>query len=369
MSFLLRVWLLFFSFLALSACSGQYEIMKKKSLAPNVEAETPTTDPSEPEPLPTPVPPKQEADPTEFICSHLDFQGVMWPETLTFNENTYYALALNITGSFEGTVGWKNITGNFDGQGISLGLLQQNLGQGTLQPLLVEMYRQDLSTMQTHFSSSKLNSMQSMLEKWLNSTILIPSLFNHQDAYSYEDLFPSQSAFNSLDEGYDKALQAFAAGNTAQSVAWARANALDSKGNVLADWKKSFQAIAESNSYRSLQLKASTSLFFKAKAYFDTLGFTELRFLLLMFDFVVQNGSIGSQHLEIYNKWLSSHQGATEEERSLALLEARLTTVKDQYKADVRSRKTTIIKGVGVVHQNQRNLAVEYCFDPRVNAQ
>ena len=34
------------------------------------------------------------------------------------------------------------VAGDFDGQGISFGALQWNLGQGTLQPLLSEMFEQ-----------------------------------------------------------------------------------------------------------------------------------------------------------------------------------------------------------------------------------
>ena len=44
-------------------------------------------------------------------------------------------LALGISAGFEGG-GFDNVAGNFDGQGVSAGILQWNLGQGTLQPLL-----------------------------------------------------------------------------------------------------------------------------------------------------------------------------------------------------------------------------------------
>lgn len=44
-----------------------------------------------------------------------------------------------ITGNFEGNKGFANLSGNFDGQGISAGVLQWNLGQGSLQPVLSEM--------------------------------------------------------------------------------------------------------------------------------------------------------------------------------------------------------------------------------------
>lgn len=45
--------------------------------------------------------------------------------------------ALEITGDFE-TSGnpWSQITGDFDGQGISCGVLQWNIGQGSLQSLV-----------------------------------------------------------------------------------------------------------------------------------------------------------------------------------------------------------------------------------------
>jgi peptidoglycan hydrolase-like protein with peptidoglycan-binding domain len=51
---------------------------------------------------------------------------------------------LALTGTFE-TGGqppecFCGITGDFDGQGISFGVLQWNIGQGSLQPLLAEMF-------------------------------------------------------------------------------------------------------------------------------------------------------------------------------------------------------------------------------------
>src|SRR5512137_2315949 len=53
----------------------------------------------------------------------------------------YRCLAL--TGSFETGQGlpdcFAGLSGDFDGQGMSLGVLQWNFGQGSLQPLLREM--------------------------------------------------------------------------------------------------------------------------------------------------------------------------------------------------------------------------------------
>jgi hypothetical protein len=49
-------------------------------------------------------------------------------------------LCLNITGSFEnGAPNYSSVTGNFDGQGLSVGILQWNAGQGSLQSLLMNI--------------------------------------------------------------------------------------------------------------------------------------------------------------------------------------------------------------------------------------
>ena len=45
--------------------------------------------------------------------------------------------ALDITGAFEGS-GFNQVTGNFDGQGISAGVLQWNYGQGSLQSKILK---------------------------------------------------------------------------------------------------------------------------------------------------------------------------------------------------------------------------------------
>lgn len=49
-------------------------------------------------------------------------------------------ICLQVTGSFEGgTPRYDAVTGNSDGQGMSVGILQWNMGQGTLQKLLGEI--------------------------------------------------------------------------------------------------------------------------------------------------------------------------------------------------------------------------------------
>lgn len=345
------------TFLVLSACN--------QSKSPKfITAPRPDNSLEQPTPTP-PTPPPPGTDPQLGLCSKLDLVGVRWPQELSTPEWTYYALSLNITGSFEGREGWKNITGNFDGQGLSLGLMQQNLGQGTLQPLLIEMYKQNNATLISLFSNRDYSNLKSMLETWQNRKIEV-SQFSELSTQDNDPLFPAEGPLNQLDIGYEESVESQSNSANRKSVDWARTNILDSSGKVLSSWKTPFQSMASSPAYRSLQLMASTRIFNRAKQYMQFFKYRELRFLLFFFDIVVQNGSIGENHLARYNQWLKSNPNANDQEKALALLEARLTTVRPQYVADVRARKTAIIMGRGVVHQKSRNFPVEYCFDPNI---
>jgi hypothetical protein len=55
--------------------------------------------------------------------------------------------ALSITGHFEDSDDpFGAVSGNFDGMGISLGVLQWNIGSGSLQPLLKELSTDEIRT-------------------------------------------------------------------------------------------------------------------------------------------------------------------------------------------------------------------------------
>jgi hypothetical protein len=313
---------------------------------------------------PAPTPPPGEPDPSlDGICSPLDLRDIQWPSQIKRSEWSSYALALNISGSFEGREGWKNISGNFDGQGLSLGLMQQNLGQGTLQPLIIEMYNSDAVDMRSFFSDQDNQSLRTMLEAWRNTPLPRPLLISGMIQQG-ELLFPQNGSLNPLEIGYEEPLRQQAGEANSQSVEWAQNTILDSQGRLIPRWKDGFQKMAISGPYRSQQLSASTQFYLRAKDYLNFFKMQEVRFLLFFFDIVVQNGSIREEHLRLYNSWLAQNPRASDQERAFAILEARLTTVRPQYVADVRARKTAILNGRGVVHQTQRNFPQEYCFDP-----
>lgn len=306
------------------------------------------------------LPENPDVIPVTKICSKLDLSRIAWPTELGGGEwPTYFALALNISGSFEGTEGWKNITGNFDGQGMSLGLMQQNFGQGSLQPLLIKMFKQDNAQLTRFFSTPDYLSMKVMLEDWQNSAISVPSV---KSIHDLNNLFPDVQSLNDLDINPHQIAQPRSATENNLSVQWAKNNIL-SGTYIVPKWKSAFQSLAVTPSYRTLQVEASTAMFLKAKKYKDTFKFTQLRSLLMLYDVVVQNGGFTSTHLNLYNTWLVKNPNADEQAKALALLDARLTTVNPTYTEDVRARKTSIILGLQTVHGMQRNYPKEYCFN------
>lgn len=279
------------------------------------------------------------------IMPALDFGGVTWPSSFTGDDRKAISIALNISGSYEGEQGWGNITGNFDGQGLSMGLLNQCLGQGSLQPLMLRMRDGHPGKLQEIFGPERLKSLLAMLAKWEAASRTAP---------------PS-ATLSPLDEsaGPDGRLT----GPNQASVDWAKAN-LFSGSSFKPEWKAELVALAESPEYVSFQIEAARVIHDKALALQARIGVGEFRAYLLFFDFVVQNGGIYDEDWTDYAAWLKKNPGASSAQRLEKLLELRLRHVRKQYVDDVRRRKRTIINGTGTVHGAARDLPKEYSYDP-----
>ncbi|MEK6553980.1 MAG: hypothetical protein AABZ31_01970 [Bdellovibrionota bacterium] len=294
------------------------------------------------------------------ICSKLDFSQINWPTIFNAATQNSFALALNVTGSFEGSQSWTTIAGDSDGQGLSLGLLQQNLGSGTLQPLLATMNKSHKSKMQAFFSTSHWTSISAMLDEWTKTNPVTISSFA---LAAFQPLFPSDSvALSPLDENYDEPLfESLATTAVTKTLTWARQNILSNKV-VKADWKKELQALSNSAEYRNYQFREALHLHLSTESYFKYFGFKTLTAYLFLYDVVVQNGGFNDSHKNLYQQYVKQNPNTNETQKLKKLLAIRLTSVRAQYRDDVNARKSTIINGTGIVHGSQRNLAKEYCF-------
>ncbi len=293
------------------------------------------------------------------ICGPLPFDNVVWPIDLTFAGRRAFATSLNITGSFEGDRLWSTIADNSDGQGVSLGLLQQNLGQGTLQPLLIRIRDENPKLLTQLFTAADRTSLLQMLSAW-EGTIGPTSIEGDQN--SEHELFPDREVLSRLD-GTSVFFEPRLITRNSASVEWAK-KTLYLNRNFILRWKKSLTDLANSAPYRSLQIEKARNLFDLSEDYFSAFKFHEQRFFFLMFDFVVQNGGFNLSQKRMYDAFVKANPTASETLRAKKLLELRLTGVLTRYRADVRARKTTIIDSVGTVHGQRRNLPKENCYVP-----
>lgn len=293
--------------------------------------------------------PDPEPEPGEEIapiCSDLDFTQYEWPKDLITFESEAFQLGLNISGSFEGHEGWQNLTNDFDGQGVSMGLLNQNLGTGSLQPMLIRMRNEYPAALKKSFSTAHHNSLLKMLEQWQDTSVTSLSELPFLSLLDNEAI-----RLGVLDT------------RSINSATWARQNLYARAGVFHTSWRNELIALMETPEYTSIQIDSAWHLHDKTMDLLERLKVTELRSYLVMFDIVVQNGSLYQVDHDDYQAWLKNNLQATTEQRLTKIVELRLRHVKPQYVADVRARKFSLIEGVGAVHGSRREYEKEYCFD------
>ena len=344
----MKLRVIFLCFLFLCGCSDSFEADRARPSENSAQSPDPT-------PAPNPAP----EDPGLKICSKLDFSNIRWPQNMSEDFQNSFALALNITSSFEGPQSWSTLAGDSDGQGISLGLLQQNLGSNTLQPLLSQMKTSAPNRMKSFFAESRWLSLKNMIEEWERLSL---KSFSTSES---DLLFAQESDTISLFDTDSFAFKATNSNAVQKSLSWARSTALNGK-KVRPEWQVELQKMASSSEYKNLQFLESLTLHNKTERYRQYFEFGTLEAYLFLFDIVVQNGGFKKSHQDQYQQKIRENPRLTEPERLQTLLKIRLESVRPQYRNDVLSRKNTILTGRGVVHGSQRNLPKEYCYQSQV---
>ena len=247
------------------------------------------------------------------------FPGVPIPSPIILSESVQFR-CMALTGSFETNNSFPDcfagLSGDFDGQGISFGVLQWNLGQGTLQPLLRKIIKAEPE--------------------------IVKSIF----AQNYEEL-------NSV-----------LAASRSKQMDWAR-SIQNLKHMVNEPWKGHFKTLGRQARFQDIQVESATRLFTSARALCKVFGLLSTRAVALMFDIKVQNGSIsellkGQIKLDFarMDPKLSSHE--VEVERLRIIANRRASAAKAEWVEDVRTRKLTIANGRGTVHGNFYDLKEQY---------
>ena len=222
---------------------------------------------------------------------------------------------LAITGTFEGS-GYANLAGDFDKQGISFGILQWNVGQGSLPPLLSRMHQ--------------------------------------RDPVKFHEIFGEET---------DQLLAVLRAGR-ANQMRFARA-ILDERKRVLPRWRARFRQLGDYPPFQQVQREFAQTRLDEAKKLARKYRLTTERGLALMFDIVVQNGSISdATHGKIVRAKESQEKAMrrslTEREFLEIIANKRADAAKAQWREDVRARKLTIVRGTGRVHGRHLDLSAQF---------
>jgi hypothetical protein len=221
----------------------------------------------------------------------------------------YRCLAL--TGSFETGRGlpdcFAGLSGDFDGQGISFGVLQWNFGQGSLQPLLREMAERHPDIVEGIFQANR-----------------------------------------------DRLVLALNGGQ-AEQMAFARSIQHPVRHIVFEPWRGMFESLGRREEFQEIERKSARRIFRAAVRSCGDYGIGSERAVALMFDIRVQNGSIrDSVRSRIMNDFDEIPPDLPDPElevrRMRIVANRRAEAANPAWVEDVRARKLCIANGGGVVH-------------------
>ena len=226
-------------------------------------------------------------------------------------EDTIYDTCLKITGTFEGAE-YSTVSENFDGQGISCGILQWNLGQGTLQAYIL----------------------------------------NHIDEMYYNQ-FPIS-------------IRPLITSTKEQALVWHKDNCLDVHGKLKTGWRFAWEMFMVQPEIINLQKKACDKYFHRAKEICGMVGLSHQnkRGMAWAFDLAVQSWSFGIDRPEpnmartesitqIYgtdNLMLWNGLELSEEQQVLVIAShLRALKCRPEWRTNFFTRKATIAIGIGMV--------------------
>jgi hypothetical protein len=210
------------------------------------------------------------------------------------------------------------LTGDDDDQGLSHGVCQWCLGQGSLQPLL-----------------RKLDAEH-------------PAVID--------------AAFGPL----AGTLRAVLAKDQRAHMEWARSIQTPKPCVILPQWRAAFRALGATPEAQAAQLAAAEGKYRAARRYCTDLGLRSERAVMLALDVITQNGSYldGAGRNRQRAEW--DARGVAEPDRLRAIVARVVQGSRARYQTDVHARKVTCAEGTsanadkGVVHGRRYDLAAEF---------
>jgi Putative peptidoglycan binding domain len=235
-----------------------------------------------------------------------------WVALMNSAEPPIFERCLQVVASFEGTQ-FALIEGDFDGAGLTWGIIGFTLANGEISSLLGEI--------NTRFPD------------------LLSRAFGHDVGVLMQNLGPDASAEQRMDFG--KSISGPAP-----------------KFRVAEPWRTGFAGLGSQREVQRLQVARARTQYWTSIALRDAtdLGLTEELDLLLMFDVAVQNGGMRSKgRRDAARAKLNPGMSALDRRRVIAQVVA--DSITGRFKNDVLQRKMCIAEGSGTVHGSRYDLA------------
>jgi hypothetical protein len=250
-------------------------------------------------------------------ANHLTASGNVTDETWSALMRTdappIFERCLQVTASFEGT-GFTLVVGNFDGAGITWGIIGFTLLGGELGTVL----------------------------KTVNDTD--PHLITQAFGRDADQIMEITGADTSA----------------AKKTQWADSISRgSSKYNVAEPWKTYFSDLGKFREVQRVQVARARDIYWAiAKDNASQLGLGEELDYLLMYDIAVQNGGMGSKgRLQKAQAAIHDQRPRTAQAKRKIIASVVADTITSRYKQDVLDRKTSIAVGKGIVHGGKYDLS------------
>lgn len=243
------------------------------------------------------------------------------PQTGKIDDQTWAALiktaipdirqrALQVVATFEGT-GFTKIEGNFDGAGLTWGIIGFTLSNGELAGLL-----KDINTQAPDVFSSSFGPLTTTITNVINSALSAQMDFA-----------------NSISVG-------------------------SAKVKVLPEWLDAFKKLGSNPVVQGIQMQRVDKYFNIAMHDMQTFNVENELGLALCFDIAVQNGGIDATEAALINNKIAKTPPVTQQDLRVIIANVIAENSKPRFIEDVRSRKLTFATGRGKVHGSNYDLKI-----------
>jgi len=236
-----------------------------------------------------------------------------WSALMNTPEPPIFERCLEVVASFEGT-GFTLVVGNFDGAGVTWGIIGFTLKGGELGTVL-----------------ARINQ-------------LYPGLMAQAFGHDTETILRITSDATS----------------DAKKIEWADSVSRGpTKYNVAEPWRTYFHNLGTYPEVQRIQIERAREVYWRiATRDCNDLSMSDELDYLLMYDVAVQNGGMRSKN-RLQNARAAFQQQNPSTSKAKRAIVAKVVTdsITSQYKSDVQRRKTTIATGTGVVHGGKYDLS------------